>query len=373
MWFPNYTEMAVSSDAYNLLCSENSSTAFPVWYGEVLNYIPYTLNLSSLLALLKILGFLPSILGSTNWWEKVMDLLFTKGYAVDPKHPSFRGTRTTINYGLLRDSKCPIKRSSSGVIEDNGAATSLFPGGYETLGQTTAVYGDVVSSLTQNLTAMDAVTASSSFWNVGLVEGTELEYEATKGWLTHYTAVGSSGKDEKVYAMDGGLIDTTGITSHLRTKERSIVSFYNNNDDLRTLNSTIAFLFGSSTSTDTMNALEGAVLGQVFDESLYEGVIRNLTDPDVLRARLRNVQVKNNSYMGVQAYVLEELYLVSNQYTKQFLDTFNDSKVPAGIADGWPNNMPVGFDTFNSNMLCLFSQWKIRTFMQELKALFEGW
>ena len=57
-----------------------------------------------------------------------MDLLFTKGYAVDPKHPSFRGTRTTINYGLLRDSKCPIKRSSSGVIEDNGAATSLFPG-----------------------------------------------------------------------------------------------------------------------------------------------------------------------------------------------------------------------------------------------------
>ena len=55
MWFPNYTEMAVSSDAYNLLCSENSSTAFPVWYGEVLNYIPYTLNLSSLLALLKVL------------------------------------------------------------------------------------------------------------------------------------------------------------------------------------------------------------------------------------------------------------------------------------------------------------------------------
>ena len=122
------------------------------------------------------------------------------------------------------------------------------------------MYGDVVSSLTQNLTAMDAVTASSSFWNVGLVEGTELEYEATKGWLTHYTAVGSSGKDKKVYAMDGGLIDTTGITSHLRTKERSIVSFYNNNDDLRTLNSTIAFLFGSSTSTDTMNALEGLTL-----------------------------------------------------------------------------------------------------------------
>jgi hypothetical protein len=124
---------------------------------------------------------------------------------------------------------------------------------------------------------------------------------------------GTLDSDTTVYLNDGGLVDTTGIVTLLQKKVPRILAFYNNNEPLSTLNSTFADLFGVEVSTDTMNSLEGASLAQVFNESLFDGVIGNLTDGSVLRARLDNVQVQANSYLGVESYELEELIIFSNE------------------------------------------------------------
>lgn len=365
MWFPEYDSLVKSPTAFELLSTRNSSQELPYWYGQVLDYIPYTLNLASLIALLRDLGYLPSILGKTNWWRLALNVLFEKGYGSSPYSAEFRGATTLINFGLLRKKKCPIARTADGAIKDDGAAVSLFPALYNSSTNASQILSTKLPNLKSEVGSMDAIAASSSFWNVALVEGSEVEYDLLKGWLNAYKAVGSAGS-ESVYSMDGGLIDTTGIVTLLREQHDSIVAFYNNNDDLTALNSTFSDLFGVASTTDTMNSLEGAALAQVFPSDLYAEFIANLTNPLLLRAQLTSVQVMNNSYLQVQPYTLKRLYVMSNQYAQDFLDTFNDTRVPSGLNEGWPNSMPVGMGTYNANMLCLFSQWKIRRFAEEL-------
>lgn len=77
----------------------------------------------------------------------------------------------------------------------------------------------------------------------------------------------------------------------LQRKAQRIVALYNNNDDLQTLNASFSFLFGVNGTTDTMNSIEGSHLAQVFDSALYDSVIRNMTDPKTLRARVSSVLV----------------------------------------------------------------------------------
>jgi len=171
------------------------------------------------------------------------------------------------------------------------------------------------------------------------------------------------------YAMDGGVVETTGIAALLRTRASTIVAFYNNNDNLNALNATFAFLFGVDGTTDNMNSLEGPTVEQVFPSALYPEVIANLTDSTVQRAHLTQVSVQANSFLGIEAYTLDHLYILSLQRSDAFLAGFQDKRVEANVADGWPNEFGVGMDTFNANMLCLYSQWKLRHFAAELSSI----
>merc|ERR1712050_181911 len=80
-----------------------------------------------------------------------------------------------------------------------------------------------------------------------------------------------------------------------------------------------AYLFGHEVQTDDINSLSGPQLTQVFDSSLYEGVMTNLTNPDRLLAQLKNVHVARNDYLGVAEYTVEHLMILSNAKSESFI------------------------------------------------------
>ena len=82
-------------------------------------------------------------------------------------------------------------------------------------------------------------------------------------------------------------MEGTGLASLLRRKVRSAAVFYsNNNGGLGPNPESLAYLFGDgSHATDTLNVLEGPVLAQLFDETLWPEVLANLTGPERRAAR----------------------------------------------------------------------------------------
>jgi len=76
-----------------------------------------------------------------------------------------------------------------------------------------------------------------------------------------------------------------------------------------------------------------------------------------------------NEYLGTQAYTLKNLFVTSNHYSTTFLDTFVDKSVSNSLSPGWPNNMSVSMSDYDANMLCLFSQWKVDKYQEEIKAM----
>ena len=191
------------------------------------------------------------------------------------------------------------------------------------------------------------------------------DYYIFKGWLESYDVNHSSSK-VSAYAMDAGVVDSTGITTLLRNQVDSIVLFFNDNNDIREMNASFAYLFGIDTSkTNSMNALPGPKNSQVFDSNLYESFMSNLTH-DPVRAHLRNVSVMRNEYFGIEAYELKDLYVLSNQYSDSFLNSFVDSqKVKSALNSKFPNS-PWEWKHEGAQMLCLFNQWKIKEYGDEI-------
>lgn len=212
---------------------------------------------------------------------------------------------------------------------------------------------------------LDAMAFSSAFWVAGIVESATA-YTLGKGTLMK-TNINPGGK---VYMADGGFIDTTGIVLHLQRRVPRILAFYNNNDDLKTLNSTIAYLFGAVTPTDGMNALPGPKLMQVFPRTLFEGVMANLTDGNVLRARLTGVEVLTNTFLGVESFTLEELIVISNQFSSAFVNAFQDVDIRKHLSSDWPDSFPISMPTLDANMLCMFNEWKTILYRNEIARMF---
>jgi hypothetical protein len=116
--------------------------------------------------------------------------------------------------------------------------------------------------------------------------------------------------------------------------------------------------------------LEGRALAQVFPSSLYAATIANLTEGNsIFSAKLVNVPVLANEYLGVEAYTLGSLLLIGNQRNEEFLNSFADPAVKANTPAAWPNNIPVGMSTFEANLMCLWSAYRVQTLDSELTAL----
>ena len=121
--------------------------------------------------------------------------------------------------------------------------------------------------------------------------------------------------------------------------------------------------------TDAMTHLEGPALGQVFANgpALYAAVMANLTDPSILRATLRDVGVLANPYLGlVSPYTLRRLVVVSSQYSDDFVGSFADPAIAAGLDPAFPASFPMALPVLDANALCMFQDFKVRKYQGEI-------
>ena len=360
--------------------SSSKAAAGYTWWANAVNYIP---NVTSLVAAGD---------DRVGWWQDVMATLFRLGYGVLAADVgAARGVGNLVmNSAMLRKAACPIKRATSGATPGvmEGASdmrhvsVEAVPGAplrARAIGNL-----QLAPASASNLSLLDGAAWSSAFYAAPIIESkgafvAEEALEAVdKGLLVSATALDDAGAEETVYLIDGGMVDTTGIAALLQRGVRRIFAWYNNNDALAPAGSaaqsesaSFAYLFGVPQPTDTMNSLAGPNLTQVFAAELYPAVLANLTDPGVLLARLTNVSVLPNAYLGIgEGLVLDELLILSNARADAFLSSFDDARVGASVSPEWPDRMPTGFGALEANLLCEFQRWKVRRHAPVLRRFF---
>ena len=264
-----------------------------------------------------------------------------------------------------------------------GAVGNLLPGEFNlSSGVVSAIElngpgAQVYRPVARGIEVLAGGAMSSAFWAAPIVElPSKLEFAAAKAALTLLPPLSEDHALEDgletpnrptgpaaggVYAFDGGFVDTSGVTILLRRRVDRMVVMLNKNSDLREVNSTLAYLFGVATPTDTMNTLEGPALAQVFvDSQLFDGVIANLTDGARLFASLSDVRIKQNDYFGVSEYVASKILFISNQFSEEFIGEFApQSGVKQKVDPRWPNKFEIGMSTFDANLMCVFAGWKV--------------
>jgi hypothetical protein len=330
---------------------------------------PYSTNLT-----LEALQNRSAAAGHT-WWANAVDYIPNITASPLTKHHLAANPDDTVGYGVssddigvaqgvgdlvqncavLRASGCPMKRNaSSGVMLD--AASSLRHASVEasvnaTTGEQQLVFwaaNVTLSSSQPNLTLLSAAAWSTAFYAAGIVESSTL-YAAEqaaealgKGTLISTKAHVDARAAETVHLVDGGFVDSTGIVALLRKGIRRILLCYMNNDALRPSSepqselASFAYLFGIDLPTDTINSLAGPSLLHVFPSELYVPVMANLTDGSRLFARATSVPVLANAYLGIESYTLDELLIVSNGRSDEFLASFDDARVAAAVSDRGP-------------------------------------
>ena len=196
-------------------------------------------------------------------------------------------------------------------------------------------------------TLLDALSFTSAFWTAPLLSSRYATLFDRFLLRTTQTIV-----------LDGGVVDTTGITGLLQKQTDHIIAFYNNNIPLSKLESPIAYLFGVDVPTDLMNSFLGPSLSQVFDSDLYPSVISNMTNSKVGIAHLQDVNVLSNEIMGVESYVIKNLIIVSSIINDGF--ELDDSRIMKRLSSSWPDNYMLVPREIDANTLCMFNDWKVR-------------
>lgn len=306
----------------------------------------------------------------SSWWLSALDVALGVYGLKQPLHAGPQPL--TAGVSLLRQSATPIKRHpSSGVMLN--AAGNLIPGEVDlNAGKLTAVgNGSAGFRPVADVGVLQGGSFSSAFWAAPIVElPSKLEFEAAK-----HALISAPGQPPSAgfWALDGGMVDTSGIAALLRRRVRSLVVFENKNSDLTAINSTFAFLFGVDTPTDTQNSLEGPRLAQVFPRAAWpaEPSENGLVNGS-FHQLWRDLPVLANPYFGIpEPYVVERLLIVSNQLSTEFLDSFPlSSGIKAKLDDRWPNEFEVSMPPLDANALCVFSGWKVHKLAKLLREPF---
>ena len=417
-----YPSSNLSALTYDELNTESKGPDGNVWFGSAINYIPHipsttaatafraaaaatfvvSASTSSALGLRASSSSSSSSSPGSGWWEDALDTLGWLGYGVSSSKIDGGGRPFHSGFTLLRKSACPMKLDKK-TGEFASAATSLLPAEVDMNSHEVTAPRNV--SVAGDFTTMDGATVSSNFASTGVVQSSIMYY--TLQWIlseaqvqgappsldgaatakddgSKHSSSSSSTSDassgETFYMMDGGLVDTTGIAGLLRRKADSVVAFYSiNSGSLLTLDSPFSRLFGVVTDKfDAQNDLSGAALLQVFSSDLFVDVKANLTNTSVegsnQLARLSNVQVLDNEYLGIEAYVLKTLVIIAHEYSEPFVAELAaaDPEIPKHIdRSRWPNNIPVSMSTFEANMLCVYSGWRVRQHEQTLREVLD--
>mmetsp|Transcript_11524 Transcript_11524/g.24618 ORF Transcript_11524/g.24618 Transcript_11524/m.24618 type:complete len:308 (+) Transcript_11524:2904-3827(+) len=219
---------------------------------------------------------------------------------------------------------------------------------------------------------LEALSYTSAFWAVLLVTGNAISYKLFGNLLLRansslfFNPTEKTASNEKLI-LDGGVIDTTGLIGLLQHQKENIILFYNNNVPLSQIQSPIAYLFGVDTATDSMNGLLGPSLSQVFPSVLYPEVIANLTNPKVGIAHLRGIHVLPNRIMGVEPYIIGSFVVFSNAKNDNFV--LEDEMTSSQLSPSWPDRYMFAPPRLDANVLCMFSDWKVRNYREELDPI----
>ena len=307
---------------------------------------------------------------SSNWWLDALDVALGV-YGL--KQPLRAGSQPlTAGLSLLRQSAAPIKRDvRSGVMLN--VPGNLIPGEVDlNAGVLTAVgNGSAGFHPASGIGVLEGGSLSSAFWAAPIVElASGLEFDAAKSALI--TVPGQPTTGSSFFALDGGMVDTSGIAALLRRRVRNLVVFENKNSDLTEINATFAFLFGVDTPTDTQNSLEGPKLAQVFPRAAWPtDPARNGLVNGSFHQLWRNLPVLANPFFGIpEPFMVESLLIVANQPTEAFLDALG-SEIKAKLDPRWPNKFEVGMPALDANALCVFSGWKVHRLAKLLKEPFQ--
>lgn len=219
---------------------------------------------------------------------------------------------------------------------------------------------------------LEALSYTSAFWAALLVTANTISYKLFGNLLlranssTCFNSTEKTASNEKLI-LDGGVIDTTGLVGLLQQQTENIIAFYNNNVPLSQITSPIAYLFGVDTATNSMNGLLGPSMSQVFPSVLYPEVIANLTNPKVGMAHLRGIHVLPNRIMGVEPYIIGSFIVFSNAKNDNFI--LEDEMTRSQLSPSWPDRYLFTPPRLDANVLCMFSDWKVRNYHEELDPI----
>lgn len=100
----------------------------------------------------------------------------------------------------------------------------------------------------------------------------------------------------------------------------------------------------------------------------------NLTDPDVMRAHLRDVRVERNDYLGIEGgYFLKDLFIAGNGPPGEefFVGIKDVERIRAVLDPLWPDGFPAAVPALDANAMCTLCDWKVRVkFQEELDGVF---
>lgn len=192
-----------------------------------------------------------------------------------------------------------------------------------------------------------------------------------------------SSESSLALATDGGMLDTSAITTLVRGGVKNIIQFWVNDRPFVEVPS-ISYLFGVGCCSPWLCQNPAAALGpgalQLFDSSRWpeaQAALGRQTGPGFVH--LKDVQVINNPTMGVTPYVVRNLIIFSNTNLEQFgayMDNWEDIRaalgpqvggsLPSHVARGrapFVSGWPALYDTptpFNSTAKCLLAQYKLK-------------
>jgi len=353
LYFPKY-DPDLSYESVN---NETTANSNQWWFAKGLNVLP-PIGRRRLPERLsgggnKYGGFLDE--GVKGWvgstWEDLIYELYKHEYGIDELKG---GDLTWYNdFSFVPIDKAPLKLNDYRYMDDPLGSAGM---GYREM-KTGQMYPASV-----NATILDAVSWSSAFWATQPLESNIVEFE-----LLHLGLP----RNDDFYFADGGLIGPAAITNLLRAQTDTVVAFYNNLGDIAKRTFAIAMLFGINSKIKSPS-MAGGIHTQVFPKELGAEVMANLTNPKILRARLTNVPVLDNEWLGIKAYTLKTLIIVSTMYNDEFVDSFKDTRIKenlgSGLLGGFPTNYLSGMPTLDANMLCMLQEWRSNKYREEIAA-----
>lgn len=336
------------------------------WWASILKEIPQKLDWEVVLE-----GLIAAGKGR-HWFMEGLLEAATKAY----RHSDWTNAGSSPFYAqvsVIDTKSLPLSvNPRDGVVPLKNASGKLWPGEVDMSTGNLRVFKE--DSIRSGHLGIDEAAAASSFFPAPgiLADHWDSKFKLKlKELLLMKTTLQASGKDEtEVYLADGGLVEPTGVATLLRHQTKRIVMFINCPEGLQRTKAILSFLFGSPGRTDMGNVWPGAELLHLFPQALWPEIYANLTGGDMV-VHLQDVQIRDNMYLGVKGYQLEELVIFSNERSDKFLDLFPDAAaIRNAIDDYWPLGIAMGMSPVEANLLCAFQHWKVKSSANVLKRVF---